>query len=312
MSLGHWMRHPSPAFPGLGYAGHAMAHATLPPGVTLRPMLPSDIPDGLRLCRAAGWNQRAEDWAQFLALAPDGARVALLDGRVAGTVATIRYGMRFAWVGMVLVDPAARGRGIGTCLLEAGLSLLADMPCVRLDATAAGYPLYLKRGFVEEYRILRMEAIVPGGLAAATGSARPMTRADLADVAAYDAGVFGARRDAMLRWMLEGAPEYAWVAETGGRTTGYAFGRHGHDFEHLGPIGAEDVDTAFALAAAALGPRAGRRFVIDAPMDHTAWVRRLEAIAFAVQRPLIRMALGSGCPGADRPRQLAILGPEFG
>lgn len=288
-----------------------MPHAALPAGVTLRPMLPLDIPDGLRLCRAAGWNQRAADWAQFLALAPDGARVALLDGRVAGTVATIRYGMRFAWVGMVLVDPAARGRGIGTCLLEAGLSLLADMPCVRLDATAAGYPLYLKRGFVEEYHILRMEAIVPGGLAAATGSARPMTHADLADVAAYDAGVFGARRDAMLGWMLEGAPEYGWVTGDG-RITGYVLGRHGHDFEHLGPIGAEDVDTAFALAAAALGPQAGRRFVIDAPMDHTAWVQRLEAITFAVQRPLIRMALGSGCPGADRPRQLAILGPEFG
>jgi GNAT superfamily N-acetyltransferase len=103
--------------------------------VTTALMRPEHIPDGLRLCRAAGWNQTARDWAQFLDATPDGARIAVADGGVVGTAATIRYGGAFAWIGMVLVDPAVRGRGIGTRLFDEALGLLSDIPVARLDAT---------------------------------------------------------------------------------------------------------------------------------------------------------------------------------
>lgn len=275
-------------------------------------MRASDIDDGLRLCRISGWNQVGRDWEQFLTLTPDGAAVAEHDGRVVGTVATVRYGTRFGWIGMVLVDPSVRGRGVGTRLLDHALELLSDMPLVRLDATSAGHDLYLTRNFTEEGRILRLQAIAPGLTAPSREGVRRMTDQDIADVSALDEQIFGASRDALLRWMWQGAPEYAWVARRGSRLTGYMFGRHGHNFAHMGPIVAVDAETARQLATACLGAHAGSAFVVDTPVHTPSWQRSLEALGFREQRPLIRMARGIGGVPGDPSRQFAMLGPEFG
>jgi len=283
-----------------------------PLAVALRPMRASDIDDGLRLCRISGWNQVGRDWEQFLTLTPDGARVADHEGRVVGTVATVRYGTRFGWIGMVLVDPIVRGRGIGTLLLDHALELLSDMPLVRLDATSAGHDLYLTRNFTEEGLILRLQAIAPGLAAPTHEGVRRMTDQDIAEVSALDEQIFGASRAALLRWMWQGAPGFAWVATPGSRLTGYMFGRHGHDFEHMGPIVAVDAETAWQLATACLGAHAGRAFVVDAPVHTPSWQRSLEALGFREQRPLIRMARGVGGVPGDPSRQFAVLGPEFG
>jgi GNAT superfamily N-acetyltransferase len=269
-----------------------------------------DIDVGLRLCRVSGWNQVRRDWEQFLALSPNGCCVAELEGQVVGTVATVRYGTRFGWIGMVLVDPAVRGRGIGTQLLDHSLALLKDLPQVRLDATAAGRPLYLTRGFTEEGLINRLQGS-PSQQSRPEG-VRPMNEHDIAAVFALDQRVFGANREAMLRWMWQGAREYAWVAESGAEVTGYTFGRHGHDHEHLGPVTAVDGETARRLAAASLGLDGGRTFVVDVGPGQSLWQQGLEALGFRFQRPLIRMARGGGGTPGNPPQQFAVLGPEFG
>ena len=82
---------------------------TSPTGETtwrIRDMGPADVDDGLRLCRAAGWNQRAEDWQAMLA--HGSFRVAVRGDRVVGSAGTLVYGRRLAWVAMVLVDPSER------------------------------------------------------------------------------------------------------------------------------------------------------------------------------------------------------------
>ena len=54
----------------------------------IRAMTSSDIPAGLRLCRASKWNQLEEDWRAFLEFPGSGAILA--EG--AGTDATIVFG----------------------------------------------------------------------------------------------------------------------------------------------------------------------------------------------------------------------------
>jgi len=120
-------------------------------------MTPADIPAGMRLKEIAGWNQTLEDWQRFLEADPEGCFVAEWNGQVAGTVATIVYEQRFAWIGMVLVDPQVRGKGIGTALLLRAIDYLdaRKIPCMKLDATPQGKPLYTRLEFQIEYEIER-------------------------------------------------------------------------------------------------------------------------------------------------------------
>ena len=282
------------------------------PQTCFREMTEADIPLGLALCRACRWNQLAADWALFLCLSPHGCRVAEAGGRGAGTVTTLRFGDRFGWISMLLVDPAERGKGIGTALLHQGLEILGDMASVRLDATPAGRPIYARYGFVEEYGIARMENRAVQALAPLSAAVRPMRRADLPGVLALDRDVFGADRRVILEFLFETAPEYAWVAEDDGAIAGFTFGRHGFAFEHLGPVVAGSEWTARALASACLSAHAGQSFIIDVPRFSQSWLDWLERAGFREQRPFIRMCRGAmpSPPGARS--QYAIAGPELG
>ncbi len=276
-----------------------------------RTMLQSEIDVGLALCRAARWNQLQRDWELFLQLSPNGCRVAVNEERVIGTVATVSYEARFSWIGMVLVDATMRRQGVGTQLLREALEILRDEETVKLDATPAGREVYLKLGFIDEYRLSRMETVVSGkGLLEST--ARMMTAEDLPAIIEWDVNIFGANRQTMLEWMWVGAPEYAWVVDGQNEITGYCFGRHGHNFEQLGPVIADDFTTAQQLVSACLREQTGKSFILDAAQHDAAWLRWLGAIGFTEQRPFIRMYRGSNrYPGLPE-NQFAILGPEFG
>lgn len=275
-------------------------------------MTTDDIPAGLRLCRASRWNQVARDWALFLALSPDGCRVAIDDkGDVVGSVATLRYGSAFGWVAMVLVDPSHRGGGIGTRLLQEALILLNDVATIRLDATPAGFGVYDRAGFGEEYRLQRMQrgpqalhTMVSGG------AVRPMADGNLDDVLGWDREAFGADRRTLLETFRRDAPEYAWVSGHG-QIDGYLFGRRGHAFEHLGPLVAGDEAVARRLVTTCLSAHPDRPFIIDAPQQ-PSWVAWLESLQFTVQRPFIRMYRGERTYRERADQMFAITGPEFG
>jgi GNAT superfamily N-acetyltransferase len=293
-------------------------------------MRADDIPAGLRLCRLANWNQVEADWRFFLTSSPRGCRVAVDDaGNVIGTVATIAYGEVFSWIGMVLVDPQYRRGGIGTRLLHDALALLGKTTTARLDATPAGRNVYVPLGFQEEYGLQRMvrqptvreptvrlkadtteDRVNDGSVHLQVDLARPMSDADFADVANSDRGVFGADRRALLARLRDEGPEYAWAIGEG-HVDGYLFGRHGHTFEHLGPLAARDEETARQLVAACLSAHADRSFMIDVP-DGTAWTVWLESRGFALQRPFMRMRRGEPHVRERLDRMFAIAGPEFG
>jgi len=282
------------------------------PAIEFRDMRHADIGAGLRLCRLSRWDQVARDWERFLAAGPSGATAAVRDGRVIGSSATIRYGARFGWVGMVLVDPAARGEGLGSSLLTHAIESLHDMTTIRLDATPAGHPLYLKHGFIDECGLRRMEAATVVVRDGPHPAITAMTADDLPEIAAMDRVVFGAPRAELLEWMYAGAPESAVVTRRSGRLAGYGFGRHGFEFEHLGPIVAIDAGMAEDMTAVCLSRRGGRPFIIDATCHADEWMEFLGQAGFREQRPFIRMHRGGQLPFGEPHLQFAVLGPEFG
>lgn len=281
--------------------------------ISVREMKPTDIPSGLSLCRAAGWNQLSRDWELFLNQSPNGCLVALDDsGAVIGTVTTIRYQNHFSWIGMVLIDPAHRKKGVGLQLLKESLKVLENDGTVKLDATPEGREVYLKLNFIDEYRLSRMLCTrIPTGKFLNSG-ARSAQSTDFSAIFEFDNKIFGADRRAVLESSLEDSPELAWVTESDNRITGYCLGRQGHNFTHLGPVVAEDVDIATKVVSAVLQNCVDKPVILDTTLHSTAWLSWLSSLGFIEQRPFVRMFRGTnGWPGVPE-KQYAILGPEFG
>ena len=283
----------------------------LPNGVSIREMTTDDIAAGLTLCRASHWNQTEQDWRFFLTAAPHGALVAQEDGRVIGTVATLPYGS-FTWISMVLVDPVARGRHVGTALLQRGLELAGTDATARLDATPLGEAIYRKIGFAGEYRLARWFLDVNAPPIARRSSARPLARADWPAIREMDQRAFGASRLGLLQRLADEAPEYARVLPRGSNVQGYLFGRHGHNREHLGPLVADSPDAAATLLESLLVEQSDRRFYLDAPDDRQGWRDVLSRMGFAIERPFLRMHRGALTTPGQPSSIYAITGPEFG
>ncbi len=135
----------------------------MPSTVTFRDLTDHDIPAGLRLCRQSGWNQTEADWRALLA-PPSVFRAACVGDTVVGSAGAAVYGDSLAWVCMVLVDAAERGRCLGTSLMHQVLERLPTGALVGLDATPKGQAVYEKLGFEAGGTLTRLET---------TGSATP-------------------------------------------------------------------------------------------------------------------------------------------
>jgi GNAT superfamily N-acetyltransferase len=258
--------------------------------IRIRPLTAEDIPFGMRLKQQAGWNQLEADWARFLALEPTGCFVAEWDGQPVGTTTTCIFGT-VAWVAMVLVDPAFRGRGIGTALMAHALAYLDQrgVQSVRLDATPLGQPIYEKQGFVAEYTLARYAGTVAGTDPVA--GVVPFQAEHLNGLLDLDRRVTGTDRRKLLLRLLEEWPDGARVVHRDGTVVGCLSARRGARAIQVGPC----------LATAGAGPLlfadAWQRFprqpiFIDIPVGNTAAVSLAEAKGLTVQRHLLRMGRG--------------------
>jgi GNAT superfamily N-acetyltransferase len=297
------------------------------PRLDFRDMTEADVEDGVRLSRASGWNQTIGDWRLLLSLGPGLFRVAAEDGCVVASGGAVRYGDALAWICMILVDPAKRGRGIGRRIFEDVLDRAracvrtGGVRCVGLDATPAGHGIYVQCGFQDAGGIVRMRAEgsalesrspEPGtvrDLAPVLG-VRPLTSEDLPAVLALDREVFGADRSAVLRWAFAAAPDLGWSGRGAG-SLAYCFGRHGDHSDHVGPVVADDPAVAADLVRACLARPGSRPLIIDARVE-PSWVARLAAMGFREQRRFTRMYLGDCRPSSQPAAEPAVLGPEFG
>jgi hypothetical protein len=119
--------------------------------------------------------------------------------------------------------------------------------------------------------------------------------------------VFGADRGALLRRAHRTALDLAWTTPGGA----YCFGRHGDHSDHVGPVVAEDRESALALVRACLALPRRRPVILDARAD-PGFLADLGALGFREQRPLTRMYLGEARLPSEPACELAVFGPEFG
>jgi GNAT superfamily N-acetyltransferase len=268
-------------------------------------MTAADVPLGLRLARQAGWNQIEPDWRRFLAMQPDGCFVGELDGAAVATTAAFIFGP-VAWIAMVLVDVESRRKGVATTLLKHAINFLDEqgVKTIRLDATAAGQPVYEKLGFAPEYPLTRYTGTIPVCSDAVrrffqcpdghTTNRRAGTLAlpsPIAQIVAFDHRMTGTSREKMLARLFEESPEITRVLCRNGQLEGYITGRRGANATLIGPCIAT-AHTGPVLLRRALGCCAGQPVFIDIPRDNAPAIEIAEKSGLSVQRHFTRMCRG--------------------
>jgi GNAT superfamily N-acetyltransferase len=270
----------------------------------IRRMTPADIPAAMALKAAAGWNQIEADWENVLALEPEGSFVYEADGRVVGSATAACFGRELAWIGMVLVLPDYRRRGIARALMEHCVEYCRErrVACVKLDATDMGRPLYASLGFEDEQPIERWGLDINAASAPA-----PPRLAAVDQIASLDWEAFGADRRSLLELLLHRLPDQAFACDGG-----YAMGRPGSNAYFVGPVVAPGSEAARRLIAGLLAQRTGDPVFWDILPRHAAAAELARDFGFQPRRKLVRMAMPL-TPEAGRPDQVwATAGFEYG
>jgi len=278
--------------------------------LTIRRMHEGDLPFLNEMVHIAGWNQIEADWRRYMRLQPDGCFVAEADGLPAGTLTTITYEDKIGWIGMLIVSPEYRGRGIGTTLLKHGIEYLRpQVQVIKLDATPQGQPLYEKLGFEAEYTIVRMS-----GKAAFSKESRhfyPMT--DFFDaIIPFDAQAFGANRSRVLENLVREYSDYSFCALTDRVVTGYIMANRGRKAWHIAPWVCKNEHVAKGLLEEMLKRLSGENIYIDVPLTNAKAISLLESIGFTEQRRLERMYLGENKWPGEPKFIFAVARPEKG
>lgn len=271
--------------------------------LSIRPMYPDDISAGMELVRTAGWNQTEADW-RFMLAAGQGFGIEEAGGRLVASSVVLPYPPDIGWIGMVLVAPEARRRGLATRLMHNAIATIRAASRVpMLDATPAGREVYSVLGFHDLEEIGRWR-----GMGSGVGpSALAMSDALAARGHQVDARAFDADRSRLLT-DLRSRPGAIALALPDGR--GWLWSRAGRTATQVGPLVAPEPADAIALCAAALDQIEGP-VIIDVPDREAGLTCFLADHGFSLERKLTRMAL-DGSPATLGPTTRAIAGPELG
>lgn len=259
-----------------------------------------DAAAALELSREAQWNQNEADWRFFLT---KGTVYGMHDSasRLIATAALLPYTRREAWISMVLVTENWRRRGLATRLVDACLDAAMRAGLTTwLDATPAGAAVYGPLGFAPtiQLRRLRLERT-------AAGASNELPQGRLGDFITCDINAMGFdRRD--LVGELSGRPGSRLLSTN----DAMALVRDGRTARHIGPVFADNPDSALALVAGIVASEPGPH-LIDAVADQDVFLEGLMRASWTLERPFQRMRFGRTAGQSGEP-PFAVAGPEFG
>ncbi len=226
----------------------------------------ADVDTLLEWAAAEGWNPGDEaevfwntDPQAYLGVRDD-------DGRLIGAVATVDYGGRLGVMGLFIVAPPHRGRGLGRQLWYHGRDTLLERlepgAPIAIDAVPAMARFYRDSGFRQTHdhrrmRILSTVEDVPAAVRRVT--------APLGSLPDLDTRCFGAPRPGFLGpWLAQ--PDHVAVAHVDDRLSGYGVLRGCRHGFKVGPLFAQSAATADALfRGLTAGIPAGSDVFVDVP-----------------------------------------------
>lgn len=240
----------------------------------IRRLTPRDLTACVDLSENRGWPREDHKW-NFLLTAGTGYGIDDPDGGLVATCVLTRYGPQdrpdLGAIGMLLVAERHARQGIGRRLMRHVVSTMDTTP-LTLYATPHGRPLYEELGF----KITGWAETLVGHFTPTPDeqrsffttrvTTRAATASDLTGILRLDEEVFGADRTALITRLPAFADQLR-VAEKHGRTIGYAAAWPNVDTHVVGPLIAQDTETAKALLAS-LAAHSSRPLRTDIDVRH--------------------------------------------
>jgi ribosomal protein S18 acetylase RimI-like enzyme len=273
----------------------------------VRVMSRSELDLAIGWARDEGWNPGLHDAEPFHAADPEGFLVGLLDGRPVGSISVVRYGAAFGFLGFYIVIPAARGRGHGYRLWQAGMVRLGGR-LVGLDGVPAQQENYRRSGFRLAYRNVRYGGAAPEGDAAGLHDARTVPFDQLL---ALDARLFPAPRARFLAAWIDLPESRALVAVQAGAIAGFGVRRRCATGHKIGPLYADSRAIADRLVLGLSEGIAGEALFLDVPEVNPSAVALAEDLRFAPAFETARMYTGTP-PELDLARLYGVTTFELG
>lgn len=222
-----------------------------------------------------GWNPGLHDADSFHVADPEGFLVAEVDGVPVGCISAVAYGAGFGFIGLYIVTPAWRGRGIGIRLWQAGMSRLSGR-VVGLDGVPAQQDNYRRSGFMLAWRNVRYGGVAQASAQAQADEVVPLAQVDLDTLCRKDRETFPAPRAAFLQaWRaMPDSTGLAWQRDD--RLGGWGVIRRCRSGHKIGPLVADDPAIASTLYASLCNTvPAGESVYLDVPQPNP------EAVALA-------------------------------
>lgn len=270
-----------------------------------------DIPFAVKLTDLEGWGYGEEDFRRFMWMDPGGTLVAQEGSRPVGVAVVIRYGP-VAWMGAIIVDPQARGKGHGRALVEGGVAYAAEggAETTWLNAYVHTEDFYRGLGFKTAGETLHLEGRAEGKL---HPDIRLVHVGELPTLTSFDRPLFGADRRKVLEALYHdhGDGFHIWQEEG---VQGYAVAVRFSGGVEVAPWVAapERPEVAEALLRHVIALQPGAPFGLNVPKENEAGRSIVAELGFEETFRTLRMHHGPKAHGIDGRGVFSLGGLEKG
>jgi predicted N-acetyltransferase YhbS len=247
------------------------------------------------LANTMDWHMTAEDFAFNVQLEPNGCFVALENKKIIGAATCISYGQA-GWFGNLIVDMAFRKQGLGLQLVEKAVNFLKIQGVSRIGLYAYQHLIefYGKLGFKPYADFVVLQADSVGELPESDFSDKRLDREAKAAVLNFDEKCFGARREKLLKVIIEDQDNPCYCAFEGKEIAGFVTAKVYQETAEVGPLvclkGKQQA--ASALVNKVLKDLKGYEAYLYVPQKETALLKLAQKAGFKDQFHLTQMFLG--------------------
>ena len=259
-----------------------------------------------------GWNPGLNDAECFWAADPEGFWTARLNGEMVACMSVVRHERGFAFLGFYIVHPDFRGRGIGLALWQFVTDKIDRRVVIGLDAVVEEEMTYRKAGFFKTHRSFRFGG--NPGFTSIDDNSDDLVEIDAEHITAiktYDREFFPSSRERFLDAWLSASGHLGVAAVTNGDISGYGVIRPCREGHKIGPLFADDAETAERLVRSLVAKSGADQIYLDPPFANDDALEMCDRLGLERVFETVRMYRGLA-PTMRFPGMFGITSFELG